>query len=136
MRKLLLSVAIACLLIDGAKAAQPALANAGDWWRLDTTINACRNDMTPQAIIEMFKDHAIDDDALTYVKGDHGEMMYAKIRATDNGDNLEYVTLFHSYHKNGKLVTGKQSCEGIERDASGQFFHGDVVVSKWINDYM
>ena len=115
MRTLFLTTAALAALMIGAPIGQAhAAGDKGQWWNFDHMANACLNDETPQEQVGTFKDHGINDVTLNYVKTERGEMMYAKIRATDNGDFLNYVTLYHSYHKNGKLLTGKQSCEDIE----------------------
>ncbi len=95
------------------EAAQPS--SQGEWWSYDIEAKACLDDTTPQQQIAIFKDHGVNDDTLSYVKNERGEVMYAKIRATDNGDELHFVTYYHAYHKDGRLVTGKQSCEAIEK---------------------
>jgi hypothetical protein len=109
MRTVLLAGA-ALLGLAGAAHA----ADGNQWWSFDTEAKACLNDTTPQQQVGIFKDHDINDVTLSYVKTERGEVMYAKIRATDNGDFLNYVTFFHSYHKGGKLVTGKKSCEDVQ----------------------
>ena len=108
MKKLLLSVAIASLMVGSA------YAHAGEWWHLDATSKVCVNDMTPQQRLRQYKENDRND--VTYVKNDRGESMYGKIRP--NGGDAEFEVFYHSYHddKNGKLVTGKKSCEDVENN--------------------
>lgn len=106
----------AASILQGHRKTDDTTVNqAGEWWRYDEMAHACLNDETPQDQVGTFKDHDMSEVSLNYVKTDQGELMYAKIRASDNANQLDFVTLYHAYHENGKFVTGKASCEAIER---------------------
>ena len=114
MRTLFLTTAAFAALVMVAPVGKAHAAGAGEWWNFDTEAKRCVSDITPRDQIALYKVHDVNDDTLSYVKNERGELMYAQIRASDDGDFLVFSTFYHSYHKNGKLVTAKKSCEEVE----------------------
>ena len=108
---------LACPLVHG----EPVKVTSGEWWNYTEMSKSCVTGGSPEQQIAEYKVHDVNDVTVTYVKNDRGEVMYAKMRAgergdyaSDNTDFRAFITFYHSYHKDGKLLTGQQSCEDSE----------------------